>query len=443
MRISIFGLGYVGAVTAACLASEGHEILGVDVDPVKLEIMRSGQSPIIEAGLAELVSDGVRRGRIRVTDSAGAAVQMSEASLICVGTPSSRNGSLDMSIVRQVASEIGAALRTKMGDHLVIVRSTVLPGTVTGTLIPILEECSGKKVDVDFGVCFNPEFLREGSSVKDFYAPPFTVVGVRQPDAESRSASIVQSIYGNVQAPFITTSVEAAEMIKCACNTFHALKIVFANEIGNLCKAMKIDSHEVMRIFCMDKKLNVSPAYLRPGFAFGGSCLPKDLRALEHQASALDQAVPLIRSILPSNTLQIEKAIQMVLDTGKKNVGLLGLSFKPGTDDLRGSPLVVLAERLLGKGLRLKIYDSNVSLARLRGANKRYISHEIPHLSRLMVASLAELIESAEVLIVGNHSPSFGDALSSHATEQHLVIDLVRIAEKPALSNVNYQGICW
>jgi GDP-mannose 6-dehydrogenase len=443
MRISVFGLGYVGAVTAACLASEGHDIIGVDVDPVKLDIIRSGQSPIVEEGLSELVSEGVRHGRIRVTDHAGDAIQMTEASLVCVGTPSRRNGSLDMSIACQVASEIGAALKTKMAHHLVIVRSTVLPGTVNGTLIPILEERSEKKVDVDFDVCFNPEFLREGSSVKDYYAPPFTVVGIRQPDGELRSASMVQSIYRSVQAPFLTTSMEAAEMIKCACNTFHALKIVFANEIGNLCKAMQIDSHEVMRIFCLDTKLNVSPLYLKPGFAFGGSCLPKDLRALEYQASALDQTLPVIRSILPSNTLQIEKAIQMVLDTGKKNVGLLGLSFKPGTDDLRESPLVVLAERLLGKGLQLRIYDSNVSLAKLRGANRRYIDNEIPHLSRLMVPSLAELFKSSEVLVVGNKSPEFGDALNAHTTAQHVVIDLVRIGQKPTLSNLNYQGICW
>jgi GDP-mannose 6-dehydrogenase len=443
MRISIFGLGYVGAVTAACFAREGHEVVGVDVDPLKLEMMRSGHSPLIEDGLAQLVNEGVRGGRIRVTHDANEAISSTEASLVCVGTPSRRNGSLDISVVCQVTAEIAAALRNKVGRHLVIFRSTVLPGTVNHTLIPILEENSGKRVDSDFDVCFNPEFLRESTSVKDFYNPPFTVVGVRNHEVPSRAATLVQTVYEKVRAPFLTTSVEAAEMIKCACNAFHALKIAFANEIGNVCKAMQIDSHEVMRIFCLDTKLNVSPLYLKPGFAFGGSCLPKDLRALEYQASALDQALPVIRSILPSNTLQIEKAIQMVLDTGKKNVGLLGLSFKPGTDDLRESPLVVLAERLLGKGLHLRIYDSNVSLARLRGANKRYIDNEIPHLSRLMVPSLSELIENAEVLIVGNKSPEFGDALNAHATAQHVVIDLVRIGQKSTLSNLNYQGICW
>lgn len=444
MRISIFGLGYVGAVTAACFAREGHEIVGVDVDPVKLEIMRSGQNPIVEEGLTELIGEGVRKGRIRVTSDATEAISATEASLVCVGTPSRRNGSLDMSIVCQVAGEIGTALRTKQTPHLVLFRSTVLPGTVNGTLVPILEKRSGKLVGTDFHVCFNPEFLRESTSVKDFYNPPFTVVGVRGQETPSAAAAMVQTIYEKVQAPFIITTVEAAEMIKCACNTFHALKIVFANEIGNLCKAMSIDSHEVMRIFCLDTKLNIAPSYLKPGFAFGGSCLPKDLRALEYQANALDQPLPLIRAILPSNMLQTERAIQMVLDTGKKKIGMLGLSFKPGTDDLRESPLVVLAERLLGKGLQLKIYDNNVSLAKLIGANKRYIEHEIPHLSRLLMGSLEDLFREVEVIIVGNKTSEFADALQSYGTKEHTVIDLVRISKDDfTLHRANYQGICW
>jgi GDP-mannose 6-dehydrogenase len=435
-------MGYVGVVTAACFAHEGHEVVGVDVDPAKLEIMRSGQSPIVEEGLAELIGEGVRNGRIRVTHEAAEAIGATEASLVCVGTPSRRNGSLDMAIVCQVAGEIGTALAKKADHHLVIFRSTVLPGTVNNTLIPILEETSGRKVDLHFDVCFNPEFLRESTSVKDFYDPPFTVVGVRNSQRASRAATMVQTIYEKVQAPFLTSSIEAAEMIKCASNTFHALKVVFANEIGSLCKALKIDSHEVMRIFCLDTKLNVAPLYLKPGFAFGGSCLPKDLRALEYQANALDLPMPLIRAIIPSNILQIERALQMVLDTGKKKVGLLGLSFKPGTDDLRESPLVVLAEQLLGKGFQLKIYDDNVSLAKLIGANKRYITHEIPHLSRLMVSSLQELFDSSEVVVVGNKSDEFAKAIGSFGTKSHTVIDLVRIHQDP-LPHVNYQGICW
>jgi len=439
MRISIFGLGYVGAVTSACLAQGGHSVWGVDVDPVKIELINAGHSPIVEESLSEAIAEGVRQGRIRASHDFKLAVADTDASLICVGTPSQRNGGLDLSIVCEVTRQIGSALRQKQSSHLLIFRSTALPGTVNNLLIPILEEASGKKVDVDFDVCFNPEFLREGTSVKDFYQPPFTVVGVRH----QRVTPKLQELYAHVEAPFVTTSVEAAEMVKCACNSFHALKIVFANEIGNLCQAMQVDSHEVMRLFCMDNKLNISPAYLKPGFAFGGSCLPKDLRALEHQAKMLDQPIPLIRSILPSNQLQIEKAIQMVVDTGRKNVGLLGLSFKPGTDDLRESPLVVLAERLLGKGFHLRIYDDNVSLARLRGANKRYIENEIPHLSRLMVSSLEQLFKDVEVIVVGNKTRQFAEALLNYGADHHRVVDLVRITDTQDLGKAKYEGICW
>lgn len=439
MRISIFGLGYVGAVTSACLAQGGHSVLGVDVDPVKIDLINAGHSPIVEESLSEAIADGVRQGRIRALHDCALAVADTDASLICVGTPSQRNGGLDLSIVCEVTRQIGSALRQKQTPHLLIFRSTALPGTVNKLLIPILEEASGKRVDVDFDVCFNPEFLREGTSVKDFYQPPFTIVGVRHQQVAPR----LRELYAHVEAPFVTTTVEAAEMVKCACNSFHALKIVFANEIGNLCQAMQVDSHEVMRLFCMDNKLNISPAYLKPGFAFGGSCLPKDLRALEHQAKVLDQPIPLIRSILPSNQLQIEKAIQMVVDSGKKNVGLLGLSFKPGTDDLRESPLVVLAERLLGKGFHLWIYDDHVSLARLRGANKRYIENEIPHLSRLMVGSLEQLFRDAAVIVVGNKTRQFEEALLNFGTDQHRIVDLVRITNTRDFGEGRYQGICW
>ena len=431
-------MGYVGAVTAACFARDGHQVVGVDIDRTKLAMLRAGQSPIIEEGLPELVADGVQSGRLQVTHDFSQAIHETEASLVCVGTPSRRNGSLDTSVVCQVATQIGSALKEKTSSHLVIVRSTMLPGTVNNTIVPLLQNASGKQADVDFDVCFNPEFLREGTSLKDFYNPPFTVVGTRQPQA----ASGVQSLYQRVQAPFLTTTVEAAEMIKCTCNTFHALKITFANEIGNLCKAMNIDSHEVMRIFCSDSKLNISPTYLKPGFAFGGSCLPKDLRALEYQARTLAQELPVIRAILPSNALQIERAVQMVLDTGKRSVGMMGLSFKPGTDDLRESPLVVLAERVLGKGLELKIYDSSVSLAKLIGANKRYIEHEIPHLARLMVSSLEELFQKTEVIVVGNKAPEFAEALQVYANDKFTIIDLARIIPNSP-PPINYQGICW
>jgi len=411
----------------------------VEVDPTKLEMIRAGQSPIIEDGLPDLIKAGVENSRIQVTNNSTCAVHETDASLICVGTPSRRDGSLDIGVVCEVVSQIGMALRDKSHPHLVIVRSTMLPGTVNKTLVPLLERTSGKVVDGDVDICFNPEFLREGTSLKDFYNPPFTVVGARTPKA----ASLVQPLYAAVKAPFLTTSIESAEMIKCLCNTFHALKIVFANEVGNLCKALDIDSHEVMRLFCSDTKLNIAPAYLKPGFAFGGSCLPKDLRAIESLARSLGQEIPLIRSILPSNALHIERAIQMILDTRKRNIGLLGLSFKPGTDDLRESPLVVLAERLLGKGLNIVIYDDNVSLAKLIGANKRYIEREIPHLSRLMTTSLEDLFLRSELVVVGNKTPAFTEAVKTNANGHHTIIDLVRICEDGTAWQSDYSGICW
>ncbi len=439
MRISIFGLGYVGAVTAACLAQEGHAIIGVDLDPTKLSLFREGKSPIVEEGLPDLIQKGVESGAIRVTNDGTQAFHETEVSLVCVGTPSRRDGSLDTATISRVAAQIGAAIKNDSTRHLIIIRSTLLPGSVSGMLIPIMEAESGKKVNRDFDVCFNPEFLREGTSVKDFYNPPFTVVGVNRPEVADR----VAPLYHSIQSPFLVTSIEAAEMVKCTCNTYHALKITFANEIGTLCKFLKIDSHEVMKIFCLDNKLNVSPAYLKPGFAFGGSCLPKDLRALEYQARNFNYEMPLIKSILPSNNLHIERAFQMVLDAGRRKVGLLGLSFKPGTDDLRESPLVVLAERLLGKGLELLIFDENVNLARLVGANRRYIETVIPHLSRLMVSSPEELLTRSDLVIVGNKSPIVVSALQSSPLENRILIDLVRIQEGDYGRPAHYDGLCW
>jgi GDP-mannose 6-dehydrogenase len=439
MKISVFGLGYVGAVTAACLAEAGHSVIGVDVDPAKLAILRDGNSPIIEEGLSDLIRKGVLSGKIQVTSDGTQAIHDTEVSLICVGTPSRRNGSLDMAVISKVAAQIGAALKNKSSEHLIIFRSTLLPGSVSGTLIPILEQESGKKTGKGFDVCFNPEFLREGTSVKDFYNPPFTVVGLRRSEIADR----VSMLYSSIQAPLMVTTIEVAEMIKCTCNSFHALKIAFANEIGTLCKFMNVDSHEVMKIFCSDNKLNIAPTYLKPGFAFGGSCLPKDLRALEYVARNFGYEMPLIKSLMPSNNLHIERAIQMVLDTGQKNVGLLGLSFKPGTDDLRESPLVILAERLLGKGLDLLIFDENVNLARLVGANKRYIETVIPHLSRLMVSSPEELFQRSSLIVVGNKSPLFLNALKSLTNNNHTIIDLVRIKDSDSRPSPKYDGLCW
>ncbi len=438
MRIAIFGLGYVGCVSAACLAGEGHRVVGVDVNPLKVETINAGRSPIIEAQVDDLIRQAVAAGNLRATADATEAVLDADVSFVCVGTPSNENGSLDLRYIRNVAREIGQALAGRDAYHVVAVRSTVLPGTIAGEIIPLLEETSGCRAGVDFGVCSNPEFLREGSAVADFRRPPFTLIG----QWDERSGDQVAAIYEGVDAPVVRTDLPTAEMVKYVSNAFHALKITFANEIGNFCKKVGIDSHEVMRIFSMDTKLNISPAYLKPGFAFGGSCLPKDLRALLHRARQEDLDLPVLQAIPRSNELQARLGVEMVLRTGKKRVGILGLSFKAGTDDLRESPLVYLTETLLGKGYDLKIYDENVSLARLTGANKRYIEQVIPHISSLMTTSLEEILDHAQVLVVGNRLPAVARFLDG-TDRDHIVIDLVRIGEALDGTGENYRGICW
>ena len=436
MKISVFGIGYVGCVSAACFAHEGHDVIGVDVNPSKVEMINQGNSPIVEPGIAELMQEAVNVQRLRATTSVNDAVSQSEVSLVCVGTPSNPNGSLDLSYITRVSEEIGTALKTKQGRHVVVMRSTMLPGTIEGVVVPALESTSGKKAGTDFGVCINPEFLREGSSLKDFYAPPFTLIGA---DDETTAAT-VRALYANVDAPLYETAVKTAEMIKYVCNSFHAVKVSFANEVGNICKALAIDSHTVMNIFCQDTKLNLSPYYLKPGFAFGGSCLPKDLRAINYKAKELDIEVPLLGSILPSNRLQIDRAVGMVAKTGKKRVGVLGFSFKAGTDDLRESPMVVLIETLIGKGYKLSLYDRDVSLARLFGANKEYIEREIPHISELMCTSIDDVIDRSEVVVIGNKSEEFKQVGGKIGGDK-VLIDLVRLFDKQ--SDETYRGICW
>ncbi|MFN2598021.1 MAG: nucleotide sugar dehydrogenase [Pyrinomonadaceae bacterium] len=437
MKLSVFGLGYVGCVSAACFAREGHDVTGVDVNATKVEIINAGKSPIVEAGIGELIGEMVAGGKLRATTETRGAVHSSELSLVCVGTPSNANGSLDLSYVKRVCKEIGAALETKTAPHVVVIRSTMLPGTIESDVVPALEVYSGKKVGEGIGVCINPEFLREGTSLKDFYAPPFTLIGADDEDV----AASVRRLYSKIDAPLYVTSVKSAEMVKYACNCFHALKVSFANEIGNVCKELGVDSHEVMEVFCRDTKLNLSPYYLKPGFAFGGSCLPKDLRALQYKAKELDVEVPVLRAALQSNRLQVERAVEMVLRTGKKRVGVLGFSFKAGTDDLRESPMVALIEALIGKGLQLSIYDRDVSLARLFGANKEYIEREIPHISQLMRASVEEVLESAEVVVVGNKAEEFR-AVEGKLRSDQTLIDLVRLFETKRTGG-NYEGICW
>lgn len=438
MKVSVFGLGYVGSVSAASFAADGHTVVGVDVNADKVATLNEGRSPIVENGLDELIRANTANGRLRATTSTVHAVNDTDVSFICVGTPSRKNGSLDLTYLERVAEQIGEALRTKQGYHIVCVRSTVLPGTTHDVVIPVIEQASGKKYGTGFGVTVNPEFLREGTAIYDFRNPPLTLVGHNYvSDAEP-----TQALYANVQAPVITTTIRTAEMIKYASNAWHALKVTFANEVGNLCKRLNIDSHEVMEIFCRDAKLNLSSYYLKPGFAFGGSCLPKDVRAMQYRAKEVDLEMPVIEAILISNQLQIQHALDQIVETGKKRVGLLGFSFKAGTDDLRESPIVILAEALLGKGYQLCIYDRNVSLARLVGANKDYINTQIPHLSSLLCESIDEVLATSEVIVVGNLAPEFADALT-RTRPDHIILDLVRIKAEQDQIPGDYRGICW
>ena len=436
--ISVFGLGYVGCVSAACFAREGHSVTGVDVNPSKVEMINAGKATIVEMGIGELVAEMAAGGRLTATTDVARAVRETAISLVCVGTPSRPNGSLDLSYVERVAEQIGAAIKGKPGRHTVVIRSTVLPGTIHDVVVPALERTSGKRAGADFGVCGNPEFLREGTSIRDFYDPPFTLVGADDPE----TGRTVAALYAGIEAPVHVVPVRTAEMVKYACNCFHGLKVAFANEIGNICKASGVDSHEVMRIFCEDRKLNISPYYLRPGYAFGGSCLPKDLRATVYNARSHDVPVPVLEATLESNRLQIERAYELVMATGKKRVGVLGLSFKAGTDDLRESPMVALIERLIGKGVQLSIYDPYVTSSRLMGANREYIEREIPHIWELMRGSTKEVLESSDAVIIGNSAGEFRE-IQGHLRADQPVVDLVR-AFGPRLSDgAAYQGICW
>ncbi|WP_313651123.1 nucleotide sugar dehydrogenase [Pseudomonas soli] len=433
MNISIFGLGYVGAVCAGCLSARGHQVLGVDVAQAKIDMINQGRSPIVEPGLEQLLLDGVRQGRLRGTTDVQAAILATELSLLCVGTPSKANGDLDLVYMEAVCREIGAALRDKASRHTVVVRSTVLPGTVKNVVIPLLEQASGKQAGRDFGVAVNPEFLRESTAIQDYDFPAMTVIG----ELDSRSGDLLASLYQGLDAPVVRKSIEVAELIKYTCNVWHATKVSFANEIGNIAKASGVDGREVMDVVCQDYKLNLSRYYLRPGFAFGGSCLPKDVRALTYRASQLDVAHPLLGSIMASNRNQVANALDLVTQAGKRRIALLGLAFKANSDDLRESPLVTLAEQLIGKGYELRIFDANVDHARQFGANRQYIEQQIPHVSALLRSDLQQVIDEAEVIVLGNNDERFVQALD--AGKQ--VIDLVGFMADG--SNAQHHGICW
>jgi len=438
VRVSVFGLGYVGAVSCGCLARDGAEVIGVDVNPQKVQLIKDGRAPIIEEGIADIVADGVRAGRLRATTDVEDAIAATDVSMISVGTPSEPNGSLSLTAVRRVAEQIGEAMRGKRSRHLVVVRSTVLPGTVRTVVIPAIEKASGKQARDGFGACFNPEFLREGSSVRDYYNPPFTLIG-RDCDEDGETAA---RLYASVKAELLFSTIETAEMLKYVSNAFHALKITFANEVGILSHAVGVDSLQVMDLICRDTKLNISPKYLKPGFAFGGSCLPKDLRALLHKARQGDLEMPLMSSILESNRAQIERAVTLIVSMRRKRVAMLGLSFKAGTDDLRESPLVTLTETLIGKGFDIRIYDSNISLARLVGANREYIEREIPHISSLLVSDLREAVDHGDVLVVGNAAPEFSE-LPALCRPGQSVVDLVGLDGLDTVQGISYRGIAW
>lgn len=437
MKISIFGLGYVGTVSAGCLANDGHEIIGVDPAQTKVDLINSGQSPVIEADIGEILASTAQAGRLRATSDPAQAIRETELSFVCVGTPSQGNGDLDLRYIKRVCEQIGQAMKDKAAWHTVVIRSTILPGTMRKTVIPILEESSGKKAGADFGVCHNPEFLREGSAVKDFNSPPKTVIG----ELDQASGDMLAALYGKIDAPLIRTDLEMAEMLKYVDNCWHALKIGFANEIGNLCKSFAIDAHEVMKAFCQDRKLNISPAYLSPGFAFGGSCLPKDLRALTYQAKMHDLELPIITSILPSNEMQVARGLRLITEKGHKRIGVLGFSFKSGTDDLRESPVIEVIERLIGKGYDLRLYDRNVDMANLVGANRDFILNRIPHISRLMVHCIDAVLDHAKTVVIGNKDPDFG-SVPERLRDDQVLVDFVRITDD-GRKNGNYDGICW
>lgn len=437
MRIGVFGLGYVGVVSAAALAEAGHTVVGVDPNLSKVELVNAGRSPIVEPGVGDVLARQVATGRVRATTSAEEAVAAIEVSIVCVGTPSAGNGSLDLTQVEKACQEIGVALGATGAEHTVIVRSTMLPGSTDEVVIPALETSSGRRVGEGLRVVYNPEFLREGSSLADFDDPSFTLLGA--PD--EATAEVGRAIYAHLAAPVIVVPIRTAEMVKYASNAFHALKITFANEIGIVAHELGVDGQAVMGVLTRDTKLNISGAYLRPGFAFGGSCLPKDLRALGYQARRADVEVPLLDSILRSNGSQIERAVRIVTATGRKKVGVLGFSFKAGTDDLRESPLVELIERLIGKGYAVRVYDRNVSLAALVGANRAYIEHEIPHIASLMADSIDEVLEASDVIVIGNGDPAFAEALG-RARDDQVIVDLVRIAPDGDLPP-GYRGISW
>jgi len=438
MNISIFGLGYVGAVSLACLARDGHRVVGVDVDQAKLDLIAAGKTPVVEEGMVELMAEVAAGGRVTVTRDTRDAVMRTELSLVSVGTPSAPNGSQDQTAIVRLASDLGAVIRDKKAPHVIVFRSTLAPGTVDDVLRPLIERESGKKDGEGFHLCFQPEFLREGSSIRDYDRPPYTIVGASTPEP----VALLKQLFGHLPCKFHTTSVRAAEMMKYCCNNFHALKITFANETARLCEVLGVDPFEVMDLVCQDTQLNISPAYLKPGFAFGGSCLPKELRATMYLAKTRDVELPMLGNILNSNRLHIEHAIAKVLESGRRKIGMVGLAFKTGTDDLRESPLVLMAEHLLGKGLQLRIYDPEVHLSNLLGANRRFIDRHLPHIGALIGRDLESVIAGSDLLVVGLGDRTTAEVLKRCVRDGQIVLDLAPMVDRSGLDG-RYMGLCW
>ncbi len=436
--ISVFGLGYVGSVTAACFSAKGHMVIGTDVSPGKIDLIESGKTPIFEPGIQAIISESHGNGRLTATLDVSTAICETEISFICVGTPSLKNGKLDLKSIEQVCEQIGSILKHKSSFHLVVTRSTILPGTTADVIIPALEAASGKKAGKDFGVATNPEFLREGSAIKDFLNPPMTVIGVSDPKSES----LLKELYEWVPAKLFSVPVSSAEMVKYVCNSFHALKVAFANEIGTLCKHAEVDTESITEIFLSDTQLNISPYYLNPGFAFGGSCLPKDVRALTYRGKELDCKLPLIESIMDSNLEHIERAVQIILACGKKKIGMLGLSFKSGTDDLRESPQVLLVKKIIGEGYQFQIWDENVYMGRLIGSNRQFIEDNIPHLGSLLTNDMDSVLRESEIILIGARVDRL--KIETLLQQHHIVIDLINLHKHNRVSHDGkYQGICW
>lgn len=436
MNISIFGLGYVGAVSCAAFSKLQHKVIGVDVSQHKVDLIKQGKSPIIEKDLEKYIELGVNNCLISATKDLDLAVNDTEMSIICVGTPSNKNGSLNLEYVYAVCKDIARAIKLKNVYHSIVIRSTVTPGTIK-KCIEIIEQYSGKTHTKEFGVASNPEFLREGTAMDDFFNPPYTIFGTNAKDTEIA----LKELYNGIDAPIYCMKPEESEMIKYTNNNFHAMKITFANEIGNICKELNIDSHKVMEIVCADTKLNLSPYYLKPGFAYGGSCLPKDVRGMNFTAKKLDLKTPLLSSLTESNAYQIQRGLELILNTERKKIGFLGFAFKSGTDDLRESPVVELIEILIGRGYSLSLYDKNITLSRLLGKNKEFLEDHIPHISSLLEDDIKEVFNHAEVIVIGNKSFNI-ETINKLLKPKHILIDLVRIDDNKK-SNGNYEGICW